>query len=87
MTLHVHLERIVVDAPLPTSTRRWRAALAEAVAHELGAAGVGDQDPPPGDLRLAALPPARLARGSTREAGPVGVAVGRAVRAGIGGGR
>jgi hypothetical protein len=86
VTLHVHLERIVVDGPLPTSTRQWRAALAEAVARELRAGAAGEQAPP-GGLRLAALPPATLPPGSTRTAGPLGAAVGRAVRAGIGGGR
>lgn len=90
MTVHVHLERVVVDGPLPTSSRRWRAALAKAVAAELRT-GPGDtsgrQPAALGGVRLASLPPAHLPRGSAGGASGVGAAVGGAVRAVIGGAR
>ena len=83
MTLHVHLERVVVDGPLPTTPHRWSEALAEALATELRATPTG-LPAPSGGARLASLPRATVRGSAGRD---VGAAIGDAVRTGIGGRR
>jgi hypothetical protein len=64
VTVYVHLERVVVDGPLPGGGQQWRRRL----EHELGAAladtpaGRASGWPTAGQ-HLAGLPPARAAGG------------------------
>ncbi|TIC88291.1 hypothetical protein E8D34_04955 [Nocardioides sp. GY 10113] len=58
MTVHLHLERVVLDGPLPADPERWRAELAAALTEAVaqGPGGRAEGWPATG-THLAALPP------------------------------
>lgn len=90
MTVHVHLERVVVDGPLPMAPHLWRAALVREVTAALEAQGVlSGQSFAGADLRLAALPTSHVtvpqSAAGTASPGVVGAAVGAALVRATGG--
>lgn len=95
MTVHVHVERVVVDGPLPSAPHLWCAALAREVAAalETGATPLGPAGPasvwPAEGARLAALRTSYVSatEGAATTPSPraVGAAVGGALSRGVGG--
>ena len=87
MTVHVHLDKVVVDGPLPGGRRAWRAALERELGVALAgtSAGLASGWPAAG-ADLADLPPAHLPVSSGQATRPaatdVAAAVGSALSSG-----